>query len=194
MRKLIGKRVAILIGDGFELVELTDPRTALEDEGAETEIVSAAGRTVRSWRRVDWGRSMKVDVPLDLANAGNFDALLLPGRMFSPDKLRLLPKAIAFIRGFATASKPIAAICHGPWPLIDAGLVHGKRMTSWPSLRADLRNAGAEWVDHEVVVDGSLVTSRKPEDLPALSREIVRLFTQQPTTRPRAQVIPVNQY
>lgn len=178
MRKLIGKRVAILVADGFEQVELTDPRVALEDEGAETQIVSPAGKLVKAWKTTDWGRSLRVDVALDEANAARYDALLLPGGVMNPDKLRLLPKAIAFIRAFGAAGKPIAAICHGPWTLIDAGLVHDKRITSWPSLKHDLRNAGATWVDEEVVVDGQLVTSRKPGDLAAFSREMINLFGQ----------------
>jgi deglycase len=178
MRKLSGKRIAILVADGFEQVELTDPRVALEDDGAETQVVSPAGKLVKGWKSTDWGRSVKVDVALDDADAGRYDALLLPGGVMNPDKLRLAPKAIAFIRAFGAAGKPIAAICHGPWTLIDAGLVHGKRMTSWPSLRTDLRNAGATWVDEEVVVDGQLVTSRKPGDIPAFSREMTKLFAQ----------------
>jgi protease I len=193
MRKLIGKRVAILVADGFEQVELTSPRVALEDEGAETNIVSAAGRTVKAWKHTDWGRPFKVDVPLDAADAGAYDALLLPGGVMNPDKLRLQPRAVAFVRTFANAGKPIAAICHGPWILIDAGLVHGKKLTSWPTLRADLRNAGADWVDQEFALDGQLLTSRKPEDLSAFNREMIRLFSQQPT-RTRATTIPVNGY
>jgi protease I len=178
MRKLSGKRIAILVADGFEQVELTDPRVALEDDGAETQIVSPAGKLVKAWKSTDWGRSLKVDVALDDADAARYDALLLPGGVMNPDKLRLAPKAMAFIRAFGASGKPIAAICHGPWTLIDAGLVHGKRMTSWPSLRTDLRNAGASWVDEEVVVDGQLVTSRKPSDIPAFSREMTKLFAQ----------------
>jgi protease I len=178
MRKLSGKRVAILVTDGFEQVELTDPRVALEDDGAETQIVSPARKLVKAWKTTDWGRSLRVDVALDEADAARYDALLLPGGVMNPDKLRLLPKAIAFIRAFGATGKPIAAICHGPWTLIDAGLVHGKRMTSWPSLKHDLRNAGATWVDEEVVVDGQLVTSRNPGDLPAFSREMINLFGQ----------------
>ena len=166
------------MADGFEQVELTDPRVALEDEGAQTQIVSPAGKVVKAWKTSDWGRSLAVDIALDHAEVGQYDALLLPGGVMNPDKLRLEPKAIAFIRAFGAAGKPIAAICHGPWTLIDAGLVHGKRMTSWPSLKTDLRNAGASWVDEEVVVDGQLVTSRKPSDIPAFSREMVTLFSQ----------------
>jgi protease I len=176
MRKLSGKRVAILVADGFEQVELIDPRVALEDEGAETQIVSPAGKFVKGWKSTDWGRELKVDVALEDADATLFDALLLPGGVMNPDKLRMAPKAVAFVRAFGAGGKPIAAICHGPWTLIDAGLVHGKRLTSWPSLKQDLRNAGGSWVDEEVVVDGLLVTSRKPADIPAFNREMTRLF------------------
>jgi protease I len=176
MKKLSGKRVAILVADGFEQVELIDPRVALEDDGAETEIVSPAGKFVKAWKFSDWGRELKVDVPLDDADPTRYDALLLPGGVMNPDKLRMAPKAVAFIRAFGAGGRPIAAICHGPWPLIDAGLVHGKRLTSWPSLKQDLRNAGGSWVDEEVVVDGLLVTSRKPADIPAFNREMVALF------------------
>jgi protease I len=193
MRKLIGKRIAILVCDGFEQVELTSPRTALEDEGAETDVISAAGKTVKGWKVDDWGRPVRVDVSLDAADVGRYDALLLPGGVINPDKLRMLPRAIALIRAFANSGKPIAAICHGPWTLIDAGLVHGRRMTSWPSLRTDLRNAGATWVDEDVVVDGQLVTARKPSDLPAFNREMVNLFAAQ-ATRARAAVLPANGY
>jgi protease I len=191
MRKLIGRRVAILVCDGFEQVDLVEPRTALEDEGAETQIVSPAGRTVKSWKVADWGRPMKVDVPLDLAKVGDYDALLLPGGVMNPDKLRVYPRAIALIREFATSGKPIAATSHGPWPLIDAGLVHGKRLTSWPSLRIDLRNAGATWIDEPVVVDGLLVTSRKPADLAAFSRETITLIAQK-TLHSRTTVLRAN--
>jgi protease I len=176
MRKLNGRRVAILVADGFEQVEMTEPRTALEDEGAEALLVSPSDKRVRSWRFVDWGRSYRVDVPLDRADPKTFDALLLPGGVLNPDKLRLHPEAIRFIRGFTDAGKPVAAICHGPWTLIDAGFVAGKTMTSWPSLQTDLRNAGAKWVDQEVAVDDKLVTSRKPADLPAFNRRMIDLF------------------
>lgn len=177
MRKLIGKRVAILVSDGFEQAELTDPRVALEDEGAVTEIVSPVeSAVVNAWKHRDWGRAFKVDVPLKRVHADRYEALLLPGGVMNPDRLRLEPEAIALVRKFGDADKPIAAICHGPWTLIDAGLVVAKMMTSWPSLRTDLRNAGANWVDEEVVVDGKLVTSRKPADIPAFCREMIKVF------------------
>ena len=148
MRKLSGKRIAILVADGFEQVELTEPRTALEDEGAMTEIVSPSKGRVKAWKLTDWGRKLKVDVHLPAADATLYDALLLPGGVMNPDELRTNPDALRFVRAFADVGKPIAAICHGPWTLINAGVVPGKTMTSWPSLEVDLRNAGAEWVDN----------------------------------------------
>lgn len=180
MRKLSGKRVAILVCDGFEQSELTEPRTALEDEDAVCDIVSPSHGRVKGWKHTDWGKAMKVDVPLEEAIPSRYDALLLPGGMMNPDKLRLMPEAIAFVKGFIHADKPIAAICHGPWTLIDAGYVKGKTMTSWPSLRTDLINAGANWVDEEVVRDGKLVTSRKPADIPAFNRKTIELFAEAP--------------
>jgi len=174
--ELRGKRVAMLVADGFEQVELTEPRKALEDAGADPRIVSPAQGRVKGWNMKDWGDTFPVDVPLDQANAGDYDALVLPGGVMNPDKLRMNPKAVAFVRAFFEAGKPIAAICHGPWTLINAGAVEGRRMTSYPSLEADLRNAGANWVDQEVVVDNGLVTSRNPHDLPAFNRKMVEEF------------------
>ena len=189
MRKLKGMRVAILVADGFEQVELVQPRTALEDEGAITEIVSPAQRWVKGWKFTNWGRKFRVTVPLDEADADHFDALLLPGGVLNPDKLRLCPKAIEFIKAFGDAGKPIASICHGPWTLINAGIARGRTLTSWPSLDVDLRNAGANWVDQEVVRDGKLVTSRKPDDIPAFDRSMVRLFEEAlaPAPQPSAE-------
>jgi protease I len=180
MKKLSGRRVAALVCDGFEQVELLSPRTALEDEGADVDVVSPASGRVKGWRFTDWGKTVKVDVPVVTADVGQYDGLLLPGGVMNPDKLRLVPRAIRFIREFVDADKPIASICHGPWTLINAGYVRGKTMTSWPSLEIDLRNAGANWVDQEVVRDGKLVTSRKPDDLIAFNREMVTLFAEQP--------------
>jgi protease I len=174
--KLGGKKVAILVADGFEEVELTGPKAALEDAGAQTEIVSPAEKKVRSWDETDWGGKYKVDVPLKEADPNDYDALLLPGGVMNPDHLRLEPKAIQFIRSFFDAGKPSAAICHGPWTLIDAEVARGRRMTSYPSIKTDLRNAGADWVDEEVVVDNGLVTSRKPDDLPAFNRKMIEEF------------------
>ena len=174
--KLEGKKVAILVADGFEEAELASPKEALEDAGAETDIISPAEKKVRSWDEVDWGSKYKVDVPLEEAVAANYDALLLPGGVMNPDHLRLQPKAIQFIRQFFEAGKPVGAICHGPWTLIDAGVARGRHMTSYPSLQNDLKNAGAQWVDEEVVVDQGLVTSRKPADLPAFNRKLIEEF------------------
>jgi protease I len=171
--QLQGKKVAILVTNGFEEVELTEPKRALEEAGAQTQIISPEAGTVFSWKDKNWGSKFPVDVPLGQANAEAYDALVLPGGVMNPDKLRLEEQAIEFIRGFFDAGKPVAAICHGPWPLIDAEVVEGRTMTSYPSLRADLTNAGAEWVDQEVVVDNGLVTSRTPDDLPAFNRKMI---------------------
>jgi protease I len=173
---LAGKRVAILVTDGFEQVELTGPKEALEKAGAETDIVSPAGEKVKGWDMTDWGKSFRVDVPLKKARADEYDALLLPGGVMNPDKLRMDAKAVQFTREFFDAGKPIAAICHGPWTLINAGVVEGRRMTSWPSVKIDLQNAGADWVDEQVVVDNGLVTSRKPADIPAFNRKMIAEF------------------
>jgi protease I len=173
--QLNGKRVAILVTNGFEQVELTGPKEALEAAGAETFIVSPAEKKVRGWEgeEMDWGSKFKVDVPLAEANARNYDALLLPGGVMNPDKLRIEPQAIEFIRQFVNSGKPIGAICHGPWTLIEAGAVEGRRLTSYPSIKTDLINAGANWVDEEVVVDNGIVTSRKPSDIPAFNRKLI---------------------
>jgi protease I len=173
--QLNGKRVAILVANGFEQVELTGPKEALEAAGAETEIISPVEKKVRGWEDEDedWGSKFKVDVPLAEASARHYDALLLPGGVMNPDKLRLEPQAIEFIRQFVNSGKPIGAICHGPWTLIDAGAVRGRRMTSYPSIKTDLINAGANWVDEEVVVDNGIVTSRKPADIPAFNRKLI---------------------
>jgi protease I len=180
------RKIAILVTDGFEEVELTKPRKALDDAGAETVIVSPKDEYVRSWAFTDWGSSFPVEVPLDGAKAQDFDALQLPGGVLNPDALRIIPKAVEFVKAFLDAGKPVAAICHGPWTLIEAGAVKGRRMTSWPSLRTDLRNAGANWVDQEAVLDGGLLTSRKPDDLPAFNREMLRLFADAPARKSHA--------
>jgi protease I len=165
--ELNGRTVAVLATDGVEQVELTEPVKALKAAGATVHVVS---------NHHDKADAIPVDQPLDGADAARYDALLLPGGVVNPDELRLQPKAIAFIRHFVQSGKPIAAICHGPWTLIDAGGVAGRRMTSWPSLRADLSNAGAEWEDSEVVTDRGLVTSRKPDDIPAFTRKMIEEF------------------
>ena len=179
MENLQGKKVAILVTDGFEQVELTEPRKALDQAGAKTEVVSPTQGQVKGWNHTEWGDRLPVDVSLQQAKPENYDALLLPGGVMNPDHLRMNPDAVRFVKHFADAGKPIAAICHGPWTLIEAGAVKGKKMTSWPSLQTDLRNAGANWVDQQVVHDGNLVTSRKPDDIPAFNQEMVRLFAHQ---------------
>jgi protease I len=176
--ELRGKRVAILVEKGFEQVELTEPKKALEQAGAETQIVSPQPNTVRSWERSDWGREFPVDVHLASARPEEYDALLLPGGVMNPDKLRRNEKAQAFVRHFFDAGKPVAAICHAPWTLIDAGVAEGRTLTSYPSLQLDLQNAGANWVDREVVVDNGLVTSRRPDDIPAFNRKMVEEFAE----------------
>src|SRR5947209_3179873 len=175
-KELEGKKVAILVADGFEQVELTGPKEALEKAGASTQIVSPVEEEVQGWNHYDAGDMFPVDVPLKEANAQIYDALLLPGGVANPDQLRMVPEAVEFIKAFFEAGKPVAAICHGPWTLIEADVVRGRTITSWPSLRTDLRNAGAEWVDEEVVTDNGLVTSRKPDDIPAFNRKMIEEF------------------
>jgi protease I len=173
---LKGLKVAILVDDGFEQVELVEPRKALDQAGATTHIVSPKDKQVRSWAFKNWDEEFPVDTPLDQARADDYDALLLPGGVINPDRLRMQPKAVEFVKAFFDAGKPVASICHGPWSVIEAGAARGRRIASWPSLKTDIRNAGAEWVDQEVVVDGNLVTSRKPDDIPAFNREMLSLF------------------
>ena len=173
---LQGLKVAILATDGFEQVELTEPRKALEEAGAQTRVVSPKEGELRGWKFTDWGQTVPVDVALDQAQPEDFDALLLPGGVINPDKLRMEPKAVEFVKAFFDAGKPVAAICHGPWMIVEADKARGRRMTSWPSIRTDLKNAGADVVDQEAVVDGKMVTSRKPDDIPAFSREMIKLF------------------
>ena len=176
--QLNGKKVAILVDQGFEQVELTQPRQAAETAGATTHLISPQSGQVKGWNHTDWGDSFPVDVPLDRANAGDYDALILPGGVMNPDKLRMNPRAVQFIRAFFDAGKPVASICHGPWTLIEAGVVEGRTLTSYPSLKTDLKNAGAIWVDQEVVTDQGLVTSRNPDDLPAFNRKMVEEFAE----------------
>jgi protease I len=176
MGNLKGLKVAILVDDGFEQVELVEPRKALDEAGAETTIVSPKNGRVRGWNFTDWGDELSVDMTLDHVKPHDFDALLLPGGVMNPDKLRMQPKAVGFVRAFFDAGKPVAVICHGPWTVIEAGVAQGRRIAAWPSLKTDLRNAGAEWVDQEVVIDGNLVSSRKPDDIPAFNREMIKLF------------------
>jgi len=175
---LKGRRIAILATDGFEQSELADPRRALEDAGAATDIVSLRAGTIRGWKNGNWADAFTVDKTVGQANAGDYDALVLPGGVMNPDKLRTDQDAVRFTRTFFEQRKPVGAICHGPWTLIDAGVVGGRRMTSWPSLRQDLINARARWTDEEVVVDGELVTSRKPADIPAFSRHLIEVVAE----------------
>jgi len=177
-KRLAGKKVAILVAEGFEQVELTAPRRALDDAGAETKIVSPARGEVQGWNHYDKGDKFKVDVPLAKADAQDFDALLLPGGVANPDQLRMKPEAVRFVKAFFDAGKPVASICHGPWTLIEAGAVRGRTMTSWPSIKTDLINAGADWVDREVVTDNKLVTSRKPDDIPAFNEKMIEEFAE----------------
>jgi protease I len=170
---LKGRRVAVLVADGFEQVELTKPMEALRDAGADAVIVSPADGKVKGWKHTEWGDQFDVDVKLDDANADDFDALVLPGGQMNPDNLRVNQKAVEFARSFFEAGKPVAAICHGLWLLVEADVVRGRTVTSWPSIRTDLENAGAKWVDRSVVVDSGLVTSRKPDDLADFNRKMV---------------------
>jgi protease I len=184
MKQLEGKKVAILVANGFEQVELTEPRKALDAAGAQTRIVSPEQGKVKGWNHTEWGQEIKVDVPLDQAKAQDFDALLLPGGVMNPDHLRRNPKVQQLVKAFFDAEKPVAAICHGPWTLIDAGVARGRKMTSYETIQTDLKNAGVSWVDQEVVVDGNLTTSRKPDDIPAFNKAIVEQFAKQPVTTP----------
>ena len=182
---LQGKKIAILATDGFEQSELTEPRQALQEAGAETQVVSPKQGKIKGWNHKDWGDEVSVDLALKSANPSEFDALLLPGGVMNPDQLRMNPDAVKFVRHFFDAGKPIAAICHGPWMLVEADIVRGRTVTSWPSLKTDIRNAGGSWVDKEVVKDQQLVTSRKPDDIPAFNREMIALFAQS-AVAPRA--------
>jgi len=177
-KDLTGKKVAILVDEGFEQVELIKPRKALDRIGASTQVVSPVENEVRGWNMKRWGKSVAVDVPLESANPADFDALLLPGGVMNPDKLRTNPKAVQFVKHFIESKKPVAAICHGPWTLIEAGGVQGRTLTSWPSLQTDIRNAGGNWVDQEVVTDQGLVTSRQPDDIPAFNKKMIEEFAE----------------
>ncbi|RPI18964.1 MAG: type 1 glutamine amidotransferase [Ignavibacteriae bacterium] len=171
--KIKGKKIAILVENGFEQVELLEPKLALQNSGAETEVISPQIDIVKGWDHTKWGVEMKVDKHINDANESDYDALLLPGGVMNPDKLRMNQKAVEFIRSFYESGKPIAAICHGPWTLIEAGIVENKKMTSYPSLKTDLINAGARWVDEPVVVDNGIITSRKPDDIPKFDEKMI---------------------
>lgn len=170
------RKVAVLLTDGFEEIELTQPREALETEGAHVTLIAPEGGKIKAWDRTDWGNEYTAHKSLDEANADDYNALLLPGGVMNPDKLRANEKAVGFVKEFFKAGKPIAAICHGPWTLIETGALNGRKMTSYPSLKTDLKNAGVNWVDEEVVVDQGLVTSRKPDDIPAFNRKMIEEF------------------
>lgn len=176
--KLNGLRVAILADNGFEQVEMTEPRKALQEAGAQVQLVSPEEKSVKGWNHTDWGDEFLVEVSLKHANADEYDALMLPGGVMNPDRLRWNPDAIRFVKEFVTRRKPIAAICHGPWTLIEVGAVAGHRVTSWPSLKTDLINAGAHWVDEEAVRDDLILTSRKPDDLPVFNERMLDLFAE----------------
>jgi protease I len=178
-KQLEGRNIAILATDGFEQVELTEPKKNLEKAGATVTVlsVSKTPKEIKGWDKTDWGKTIKVDGLVAEANPADFDALVLPGGQINPDKLRMDKDAVAFVKKFAESGKTVAAICHGPWTLIEAGVVKDRTMTSWPSVHTDLKNAGANWVDKEVVTDGNFITSRKPEDIPAFSQKIIEMVS-----------------
>jgi protease I len=173
---LQGKRIAILATNGFEQAELLEPRKALDAQGAKTQVISPEKGKIRGWNGKDWGQEVAVDLPLDSVSASDFDGLVLPGGVMNPDRLRMIPQAVQFARQFFEAHKPVAAICHGPWLLVEAGVVRGRTLTSWPSIQTDIRNAGGRWIDQEVTVDDGLITSRKPADIPAFNRRMIEEF------------------
>ncbi len=171
--QLNNKRVAILATDGVEQVELLEPKKALEAEGAKTDVISPKEGKIKGWNHTDWGTEIPVDVALKSADPNSYDALLLPGGAMNPDHLRLDPAAVQFVKSFFESKKPVAAICHALWMLVEADVVRGRTVTSWPSLRTDIRNAGGNWVDQEVVTDQGLVSSRKPDDIPAFNKKMI---------------------
>jgi protease I len=185
---LPGKRVAILATDGVEQVELTEPRKALDAAGANTKVVSPKSGSIKGWNHTDWGEPIKVDVTLQSTSPDDYDALLLPGGVMNPDHLRTNENAVNFVRAFFEAGKPVAAICHGPWMLVEADVIRGRNVTSWPSLQTDLRNAGARWTDSQVVTDHGLVTSRKPDDIPAFNKKMIEEFAEGVHEEQRASV------
>lgn len=170
------RKIAILLTNGVEQIELTSPKKALQEAGMQVDIISPEQHAVRAWNHKDWGDTFRVDVPLSEANADDYDGLVLPGGVMNPDNMRTDETAQSFVRAFFDAGKPVAAICHAPWMLIDAGVVNGRRLTSYHTLQTDLENAGAHWVDEAVVVDNGLVTSRNPDDLPAFNAKIIEEF------------------
>ena len=177
-KELTGKRVAALVAKGFEQVELLDPKDALESAGATVDVVSPESGKVKGWNHTEWGKDVQVDKELDAARVEDYDALLLPGGVMNPDHLRMNPKAVDFVKKFFDDGKPIAVICHGAWTLIEAGVVRDLTITSYPSVRTDLQNAGARWADREVVVDRGIVSSRRPADLPAFNAKMIEEFAE----------------
>ncbi len=173
---LKGKTIAILATDGFEEAELAEPKKALGKAGAKVHVIAPHSGEIRGWNHTDWGRKAKVDRELNVASFEDYDALFLPGGVMNPDKLRTDANAVAFVKNFFNSGKPVAAICHAPWLLIESGAVQGRTLTSWPSLKTDLQNAGATWVDEPVVVSGNLITSRKPDDLPVFIKTMIEQF------------------
>jgi protease I len=177
-KKLQGKKVAILAADMFERVELEEPRKALEDAGATTEVISIKDGEIQGFDHFDPSKKVKVEKTVEEVSVGEYDALLVPGGVGNPDLLRGDENAVDFVREFAESKKPMAVICHGPWVLVEAGVVRGRTLTSWPSLQTDIRNAGGNWVDEEVVVDDGIVTSRNPDDIPAFNRKMIEEFSE----------------
>ncbi len=177
-QELNGKKIAILVADGFEQVEMTEPRKALMEAGAQTVLISPAQGKVKAVQHDDPGDTFPVDLALDQAQPGDYDGLLLPGGVANPDKLRVIPQAVRFAKAFFDAGKPVAAICHGPWLLVEAGEVKGRTLTSWPSLQTDIRNAGGDWVDEPVMTHRGLTTSRKPDDIPAFNKKMIEEFAE----------------
>ena len=177
-QKLAGKKVAILAADMFERVELEEPRKALEQAGAETQIVSIHGGKIQGFDHFEPASTIKVDKTVEEVSVDDFDALLIPGGVGNPDQLRGDENAVGFVRDFGMSKKPMAVICHGPWMLVESGIVRGRTVTSWPTLQTDIRNAGGKWVDKEVVVDEGIVTSRKPDDIPAFNKKMIEEFSE----------------
>ena len=177
MADLKGKKIAILATDGFEQAELMEPRKALESAGAQTVVIAPKAGKIKGWKHTDWGETVNVDKELSQADVHDYDALVLPGGVMNPDHLRMDPKAVDFVGQFVKSGKPVAAICHGSWTLMETGALRGRTVTSWPSLKTDLKNAGANWVDQEVARDGQFITSRKPEDIPAFTRASIELVS-----------------
>jgi protease I len=180
------QKIAILAADGVERSELSEPRKALDEAGATTELISLQGGEIKAWSHKEWAGTFTVDKVVDEVDTSEYDGLLIPGGVMNPDKLRMNPKAVSFVKKFFEEGKPVAAICHAPWILVEADVLKGKKVTSWPSLQTDLRNAGAQWVDEEVVVDQGLVTSRKPDDIPAFNAKMLEEFKEGPHPRLQA--------